>query len=88
MNKNEFIELYEKIGDRNIDNLYCYSCLKLSGFDKNKAYELINLLQELYINDEIGNSISCISDALYDHYKYIDLDNMTTREILNELGGI
>lgn len=81
----EFIELYDKLGFNKVDDLYYYGCLKLSGFDKEKAYELISLLSDLYIKDESGSSISKISDSLFDNYEYLDIDNMSTREILCEL---
>lgn len=85
MNKMEFIKLYDNLGWNKIDDLYYYGCLKSSGFDIDKAYELIGLLTDLYIKDESGSSISSISDSLFDNYEYLDIDNMSTREILCEL---
>ena len=82
MNKNEIIKLFEYLGEQNVDDLYHYGCLKLSGFDEDKSYELIPLLKELWLKDENDASISTISDALYDNFEDLDLENMTAREIL------
>lgn len=85
MKKEDFVKLYEELGWSKVNDLYMYSCLLTSGFDKEKAYDLISLLDDLWLKDENGTSISTISDALYDNYKYLDLDNMSTREILMEI---
>ena len=85
MKKEDFVKLYEELGWSKVNDLYMYSCLLTSGFDKEKAYDLISLLDDLWLKDENGTSISTISDALYDNYKHLDLDNMSTREILCEI---
>lgn len=85
MKKEDFVKLYEELGWSKVNDLYMYSCLLTSGFDKEKAYDLISILDDLWLKDESGASISTISDALYDNYKYLDLDNMSTREILCEI---
>jgi len=85
MKKEDFVKLYEELGWSKVNDLYMYSCLLTSGFDKEKAYDLISLLDDLWLKDENGTSISTISDALYDNYKDLDLDNMSTREILCEI---
>jgi hypothetical protein len=85
MNKKEFIKLYEDLTWSKVNDLYMYSCLVTSGFDKDTAYDLISLLDDLWIKDESNTSISTISDALYENYDYLDIDNMSTREILCEI---
>lgn len=85
MKKEDFVKLYEELGWSKVNDLYMYSCLLTSGFDKEKAYDLISLLDDLWLKDENGTSISTISDALYDNYKDLDLDKMSTREILCEI---
>ena len=85
MKKEDFVKLYEELGWSKVNDLYMYSCLLTSGFDKEKAYDLISILDDLWLKDESGASISTISDALYDNYKHLDLDNMSTREILCEI---
>lgn len=85
MNKEDFIELYENLTWSKVNDLYMYSCLITSGFDKDKAYDLISLLDDLWLKDESNTTISTISDALYDNYDYLDIDNMSTREILCEI---
>ena len=85
MNKKEFIKLYEDLTWSKVNDLYMYSCLITSGFDKDKAYDLISLLDDLWLKDESNTSISTISDALYKNYDCLDIDNMSTREILCEI---
>ena len=85
MKKEDFVKLYEELGWSKVNDLYMYSCLLTSGFDKETAYDLISILDDLWVKDESGASVSIISDALYDNYKYLDLDNMSTREILCEI---
>lgn len=87
MKKEDFVKLYEELGWSKVNDLYMYSCLLTSGFDKEKAYDLISILNDLWLKEESGISISTISDALYDNYKDLDLDldNMSTREILCEI---
>ena len=85
MSKKEFIKLYEDLTWSKVNDLYMYSCLTTSGFDKDKAYDLISLLDDLWLKDENETSISMLSDMLFDKYEDLDLDNMSTREILMEL---
>lgn len=85
MKKEDFVKLYEELGWSKVNDLYMYSCLLTSGFDKETAYDLISILDDLWLKDESGTNISIISDALYDNYKDLDLDNMSTREILMEI---
>jgi len=79
--KEEFMKLYDELGWSKVDDLYHYSCLLASGFDKDKAYELISLLNDLWLKDENNYSISKLSDMLYEVYDDIE-DDMSTREIL------
>lgn len=81
MNKEEFIEIYNSLSDETIDNLYVFSCLKLSGFDYDIAYSLIYTLKSLWLKDENNYSISCLSDMLYNVYDE-DFLKLTTREQL------
>lgn len=85
MKKEEFIKLYEDLTWSKVNDLYMYSCLVTSGFDKDIAFDLISLLDDLWIKDESNTSISEISDALYENYDCLDMDNMSTREILCEI---
>ena len=85
MNKKEFIKLYEDLTWSKVNDLYMYSCLITSGFDKDIAYDLISLLDDLWLKDESDTSISTISDALYNNYEILDIDNMSSREILCEI---
>lgn len=87
MNREEMEKLYKEVGEENIDNLYAYSCLLTSGFDKEQAFELKSLLNELWLKDENDTSISKLSDMLYNIYEDIEdrLDDMRTREILIEM---
>lgn len=88
MNKEEFIKDYYKLTAQDnlmVDKLYMFSCLKCSGFEDNKAYELVGLLNELWLKDETNTSISSLSDMLYENYEDLDIENMTAREILVEI---
>lgn len=85
MNKEEFIKTYNDLTAQDnlmVDKLYMFSCLKCSGFEDNKAYELVGLLNELWLKDETNTSISLLSDMLYENYEDLDIENMTAREIL------
>ena len=57
------------------------SCLKASGFDKDKAYLLIPTLNNLWLKDENNYSLSKLSDMLYNVYDE-DIFELTTRELL------
>lgn len=88
MNKEDFIETYNDLTAQDnlmVDKLYMFSCLKCSGFEDNKAYELVGLLDELWLKDETNTSISSLSDMLYEHYEDLDIENMSVREILGEI---
>lgn len=82
MEKKEIEKLYEELGYCKIDDLYMYSCLLCSGFEKDTAYELISLLNDLWLKDENNYSISKLSDMLYNVYEDYDIDDMGTRELL------
>ncbi len=83
MNKEEVVKLFDELGHSKIDELYYYSCLIASGFDKDTAYENIYLLDGLFRKDENNTSISNISDMLYNAWGKADFDEMSTREILS-----
>lgn len=88
VNKEEFIKTYNNLTAQDnlmVDKLYMFSCLKYSGFEDNKAYELVGLLNELWLKDETNTSISSLSDMLYENYEDLDIENMTAREILMEI---
>ena len=88
MSKEEFIKTYNDLTAQDnlmVDKLYMFSCLKCSGFEDNKAYELVGLLNELWLKDETNTSISSLSDMLYENYEDLDIENMTAREILVEI---
>ena len=68
-----------------IDELYNYSCLLTSGFSKEQAYNLIGLLNDLWLDDENNYSVSKLSDMLYNVYDDIDIEEMGTREILAKM---
>lgn len=84
MKKEEVEKIYKELGWCKIDDLYHYSCLLTSGFDKEQAYNLMNLLNELWLKDENDTSISKLSDMLYNIYDNIKdkINDMRTREIL------
>ena len=87
MEKEEFMKLYDELGWVKVDELYHYSCLITSGFNKEQAYNLKGLLNELWLKDENNYSISKLSDMLYNIYDDIkdDIEDMATREILLEM---
>ena len=58
MEKKLLDEVCQKYGNEIVDELYRYSCLKTSGFDEDKAYELIGLLNELWLKDENNYGLS------------------------------
>jgi phage terminase large subunit len=87
MTKEEVEKLYKELGDSKIKQLYNYNCLIYSGFDKEKAYDFIDLLNDLWLSDENNYSISTISDMLYETYNVLgeEMDEMTSDEILEEM---
>lgn len=84
MNREEMEKLYKEVGEENIDNLYAYSCLLASGFDKEQAFNLFNLLIDLWLKDENDYGLSKLSDMLYNIYNDIEdnIKNMCAKEIL------
>lgn len=84
MNRDEMEKLYKEVGEENIDNLYAYSCLLASGFDKEQAFNLFNLLIDLWLKDENDYGLSKLSDMLYNIYNDIEdnIKNMCAKEIL------
>jgi hypothetical protein len=85
MNKEEFIKKYESVKN-DITELYQYNCLVESGFDKDKAYEMIDLLVDVWLKDEGGLGLSTISDYLHDLYEEgYNFDEKTKWDILDEI---
>lgn len=84
MNREEMEKLYKEVGEENVDNLYAYSCLLASGFDKEQAFNLFGLLIDLWLKDENDYGLSKLSDMLYNIYNDIEdnIKNMGVREIL------
>lgn len=84
MNREEMEKLYKEVGEENIDNLYAYSCLLASGFDKEQAFNLFNLLIDLWLKDENDYGLSKLSDMLYNIYNDIEdnIKDMCVKEIL------
>ena len=81
----EINKLYDELGDITIGDLYKFSCLISSGFDKKIAYNLISVLEDLWLKDENGYSLGKLSDMLYayieDHPRK-DISKMYTRDLL------
>lgn len=85
MTKDEFMKKYESVKN-DISDLYRYYCLTLSGFDNETAFNMLDLMTDVWLKDESGMSISKISDYLYELYdEGYDIDDMTTKEILDEI---
>lgn len=84
MNREEMEKLYKEVGEENIDNLYAYSCLLASGFDKEQAFNLFDLLIDLWLKDENNYGLSKLSDMLHRIYNNIknNINDMCVREIL------
>ena len=83
----DFIELYNELGDKKVEELYMFSCLKASGFNDEMSYNLISQLRELWLDDIACRCISQLSDDLYDLYENSDyeesfIDDMSTCDIL------
>lgn len=86
MEKKELEKVYNELGESKIDELYYYSCLLTSGFNKDLAYKLIGTLKSLWLKDENNYSISKLSDMLFNVYDEIDnIDDLTDRELLYEM---
>ena len=83
MNREEMEKLYKEVGEENIDNLYAYSCLLASGFDKEQAFNLFGLLIDLWLKDENNYGLSKLSDMLHRIYNNIknNINDMCVREI-------
>ena len=76
-------ELYENLDDSTIIDLYMYSCLIASGFNEEKATELLPLLKEIWLKDETDKGISSLSDSLFEAYKNdVRIKELSPREIL------
>lgn len=84
MNREEMEKLYKEVGEENIDNLYAYSCLLASGFNKEQAFNLFGLLIDLWLKDENNYGLSKLSDMLHRIYNNIknNINDMCVREIL------
>lgn len=84
MNREEMEKLYKEVGEENIDNLYAYSCLLASGFDKEQAFNLFGLLIDLWLKDENNYGLSKLSDMLHRIYNNIEnnINDMCVKEIL------
>lgn len=80
--KERIEKLYKEIGNSTISDLYMYSCLLSSGFDKDTSYKLIPTLTDLWLKDENNCCISTLSDMLFDVYDQVNLDKISTRELL------
>lgn len=77
-------ELYQNLDDSTITDLYMYSCLIASGFNEEKATELLPLLKEIWLKDETDKGISSLSDSLFEAYKNdVKIKELSPREILN-----
>lgn len=85
MSKEEVEKLYSELGWTKIDDLYQYSCLLASGFNKEQAFDLISVLNDLWLKDENDYGLSKLSDMLYNIYNDINIEEMSTREILQEM---
>ena len=76
-------ELYQSLDDSTITDLYMYSCLIASGFNEEKATELLPLLKEIWLKDETDKEISSLSDSLFEAYKNdVKIKELSPREIL------
>ena len=76
-------ELYQSLDDSTITDLYMYSCLIASGFNEEKATELLPLLKEIWLKDETDKGISSLSDSLFEAYKNdVKIKELSPREIL------
>lgn len=82
--KIEMENWYNKLGSTQITKLYAYNCLIESGFDKEQAFNLYELLYELWLKDENDYGFSKLSDMLYNVYNDIkdNINNLSTRDIL------
>ena len=65
----KFLDIYNELGDKLIEELYMYSCLKASGFDDELGQKLIPLLRQLWLDDYNCRCISQLSDNLYAVYE-------------------
>lgn len=84
MNKEEFTKLIKELGHQKVQDLYCYSCLLCSHFDEQKAYDLIDVLNSVWLKDENNYSISLLSDKLYELVSNgEDIEDMSARDILD-----
>lgn len=81
----KFLDIYNELGDKLIEELYMYSCLKASGFDDELGQKLIPLLRQLWLDDYNCRCISQLSDnlyAVYEEYGNEDFLELTSKELL------
>lgn len=82
----KFLDIYNELGDKLIEELYMFSCLKASGFDDELGQKLIPLLRKLWLDDYTCRCISQLSDNLYAVYenadKTEDFLELTSTELL------
>ena len=81
----KFLDIYNELGDKLIEELYMYSCLKASGFDDELGQKLIPLLRQLWLDDYNCRCISQLSDnlyAVYEEYENEDFLELTSKELL------
>ena len=82
MTKEEIERLYNELDWKKINDLYFYSCLLTSDFDKDKAYDYIDKLKYVYYKDVNNCSIAQLSDMLYYVDKHYDIKNIPGIELL------
>ena len=87
MNKSTVLKLYNDLGFNKILTLYTFSCLIESKFNKDQAYDLIDMTQNIWL--ERYESISTIADMLYEIYERTgeEFFDMTFEEVLNNFNN-
>lgn len=81
----KFLDIYNELGDKRIEELYMFSCLKASGFNDELGQKLIPLLKDLWLDDTACRCISQLSDNLYAVYEENgkeDFLELTSKELL------
>lgn len=85
-NKMQLEDLYNNLGYEVIDELYMVSCLKASGVeDFTEIVKLLPILHECWLKDELNTSISTLSDLLVAIKDNIEIDKISTRELLKKM---
>lgn len=80
----ELLQLRRDLGSKKISDLYMYDCLITSGFTNKRAYPLISVLDELWMDDPNCQCISGLSDELYRlEEEGVDIDNLSSYELLD-----